>query len=167
MLKSPVSFGVACGPLRAAGLAAVLLAGCVSSAFAAETTVEMQRLRNTASGSAAGPVIGKAVLTETPEGVTLQLNLAELPPGPNRLFLHETGDCSAQKGELLTNPLATLNVDINEGGAEPLRKVLLVPGKSLADMTGQALVFYRGSQLADSGPEFTSQPRLVACGVIR
>jgi hypothetical protein len=127
----------------------------------------MQRLKTTASGTAAGPVIGKVVLTEITEGVTLQLNLAELPPGPNRLFLHQTGDCSAQKGELLTNPLATVNIETTEGGAEPLRTVLLVPGKTLAEMNGQALVFYRGSQLADSGPELTSQPRLVACGVIR
>jgi hypothetical protein len=167
MLKSPVSFGVACGPLRAVSLAAVLLVGGASAAFAAETTVEMHRLLNTASGSAAGPVIGKVVLTETPDGVTLQLNLSELPPGPNRLFLHATGDCGAQKGERLIKPLATVNVDNNEGGAGPLRTRRLVPGKTLADMNGPALGCYRGSQLADSGPEVTSQPRLVACGVIQ
>ena len=167
MLKSSLSLAASRGPLRAASLAVILLAGCASAAFAGETSVEMQRLRNTASGSAVGPVIGKVVLTEVAEGVTLQFDIAELAPGPNRLFLHPIGDCGAQKGELLTNPLATVNVDINEGGAEPLRTVLLVPDKTLANMTGQALVFYRGSQLADSGPEFTSQPRLVACGVIR
>lgn len=167
MLKSPLSLAASCGPLRAASLAAVLLAGCASAAFAGETSVEMQRLLNTASGSAPGPVIGKVVLSEVTEGVTLQLSVAELPPGPNRLFLHPIGDCSAQKGELLTAPLATVNIETTEGGAEPLSTVLLVPGKTLAELTGQALVFYRGSQLADSGPQFTSQPRLVACGVIR
>ena len=163
MLTSPVSRGLH----RSAILAAVLLAGGAATAFAGETTIEMQRIRNTGQGAGPGPVIGKVVLTETTEGVTLQLSLTELPPGPNRLFLHEPGDCAAQKGELLTNPLATVNVDTSEGGAEPLRTVLLVPGRTLAEMTGKALVFYRGSQLADSGPEFTSQPRLVACGVIR
>lgn len=167
MLKSSLCFAASGGALRAAAFAAMFLAGSASAVLAAETTVEMQRLRSTATGSAAGPVIGKVVLNEIAEGVTLQLSVTELPPGPNRLYLHPTGDCSAQKGELLTQPLVTVNINTTEGGAEPLRTVLLVPGKTLADMTGQALVFYRGSQLADSGPEFTSQPRLVACGVIR
>jgi len=163
MLKNPAS----AGPLRAATLAAVLLACTATAALAAEATVEMQRIRNTAQGGGPGPVIGKIVLAETAEGVTLQISLAELPPGPNRLFLHEPGDCNAQKGELLTDPLATVNIDTTEGGAEPLRKTLLAPGATLAGMTGKALVFYRGSQLADAGPEIPSQPRLVACGVIR
>lgn len=155
------------GPLRAATLAAVLLASSATAVLAAEATVEMQRIRLAAQGGGPGPVIGKVVLADSAAGVTLQLSLSELPAGPNRLFLHEPGDCNVQKGELLTDPLATVNIETTEGGSEPLRKTLLVPGATLAGMTGKALVFYRGSQLADSGPEFTSQPRLVACGVIR
>lgn len=148
--------------LTAATVAAVTLAGGSWPVLAAETTIEMQRIRE----SGPGPVIGKVQLADAADGVTLHLDLTELPPGPNRLFLHDAGDCSTPRGELLSNPLAVVNVEATENGAEPLKTVLTIPGKTLADMTGKALVVYRGSQLADAGPQFTAQPRLVACGVV-
>ena len=150
-------------PLCAASLAMLLAVAGALPALAAETTIEMQRIRE----SGPGPVIGKVQLADAPQGVALQIDLTELPPGPNRLFLHEGGDCSLPRGELLANPLAVVNVDITEGGAEPLKTTLVVPGTTLAEMTNKALVVYRGSQIADLSPLPTSQPRLVACGVIR
>ena len=149
--------------LRSTSLAVLLAAGGALPALAAETTIEMQRVRD----AGAGPVIGKVLLADTAQGVSLKIDLSELPPGPNRLFLHPAGDCSLPKGELLENPLATVNVSTDEGGAIPLRTTLVVPGMAMAEMTGKALVVYRGSQLADRGPVFTGQPRMVACGVVK
>lgn len=41
---------------------------------------------------------GKATLTETPEGVKVDLALEGLPPGEHGAHVHEKGDCSAADG---------------------------------------------------------------------
>jgi len=73
--------------------------------FAAETTAEMQRLRNTA----AGPIIGKVVLTETGEGVAPAAQPRRTAPGPEPAFLARGRRLHRPKGELPTN-LARVNI---------------------------------------------------------
>jgi Cu-Zn family superoxide dismutase len=147
---------------RAATVAAVFWLGAAATATAADSSIQMQAIRD----KGPGPVIGTVHAVETAEGLVLELDLADLPPGPNRLFLHDAGDCSVPRGELLSNaPLAVVNVDITEDGAEPLKQTLMVPGASLAQLSDKALVIYRGGQTADLGPEQTGLRRLVACGV--
>jgi Cu/Zn superoxide dismutase len=155
---------------RAATVAAVFWLGAAAAATAAETSIQMQAIRDKGPGPAIGPVIGPVIGTvhavETAEGLVLQLDLADLPPGPNRLFLYDAGDCSVPRGELLSSaPLAVVNVDITEDGAEPLKQAVMVSGASLAELSHQALVIHRGGQTADLGPEQTGLRRLVACGV--
>jgi Cu-Zn family superoxide dismutase len=148
--------------LRAATVAAVFWLGTAAAATAAESTIQMQAVRD----KGAGPVIGSVHAVDAAEGLVLHLDLTELPPGPNRLFLHDAGDCTVPRGELLSSaPLAVINVDINEDGAEPLKQTVVVPGTSLADLVGKALIVYRGGQTADLGPEQTGLRRLVACGI--
>lgn len=148
---------------RVTTAAAVLWLGGAAAAMAADSTIEMQAIRD----KGPGPAIGTVHAMDTADGLVLQLDLADLPPGPNRLYLHDAGDCSLPRGELLSSPpLAVVNVEITEDGAEPLKKTLLVPDASLAAMSHKALVIYRGGQTADLGPEQTGLRRLVACGVV-
>ncbi|AFC30096.1 superoxide dismutase copper/zinc binding protein [Paenibacillus mucilaginosus 3016] len=42
-----------------------------------------------------GTSIGKAKLSQAPEGVRIQLDAAHLPPGPHGFHFHETGRCEA------------------------------------------------------------------------
>jgi hypothetical protein len=160
---SPSPSFSAAEPLKAGCLAGLLLLGAAVPALAGESTVEMKRIHE----GSAGPAIGQIQLADKPEGLSMTINLNELPPGPNRIFLYDAGDCSVPRGEQLSDPLATVNVGITESGAEALRTTLDLHGKSLETMAGKTLVVYRGSQAADAGPQFTSQPRLVACGEIR
>lgn len=146
-----------------ATLAGMLFLGGTLAAGAAESTFEMQAIRE----KGPGPVIGTVHAAETPDGLSLRLDLTDLPPGPNRLFLHEAGDCSVPRGEPMTNALAVVNVGITEDGAQPLKQTVLVPAMTLADMSHKSLVVHRGSETADLAPEQTGQRRLVACGVAR
>lgn len=43
-------------------------------------------------------ISGKATLTEVPDGVKVQLALANVPPGDHGAHVHEKGDCSAADG---------------------------------------------------------------------
>jgi len=149
--------------LLAPAVAGLLACGVTLTALAAESTVEMTALR--AKGP--GPVIGTIMITETSDGTVLQFNLTEIPPGPNRLYLHEEGDCALIRAEALTTSLATINVSTNDDGALPLRTTVLVRDLTLADLSGKALVVHRGAQIASLTPEQVGAPRLVACGVIQ
>lgn len=149
--------------LLATSVGCALLLGSTLSAAAGESTFEMHAIR--AKGP--GPVIGTVHVTDSSEGAVLQLDLNELPPGPNRLFLHDAGDCGLPRDQLLSNLVTMVNVDISEDGAEPLKKTVVVPGMDVAGMSGKALVIHRGSQAADAAPEQAGAPRLVACGVIK
>jgi Cu/Zn superoxide dismutase len=149
--------------LWATAVAGVLLVGGATAGFADEASVEMLAVR--AKGP--GPAIGTVHFADAPDGVLLQFDLVDLPPGPNRVFLQAAGDCTAPQGEMLSKPLGVVEVGITESGAEPLKQKLLVPGMTLAGMSQKSLIVYRGSQASDLAPEQPSQPRLVACGVIR
>ena len=148
---------------RAATVAAVLLAGSAVSAVAAESTLEMKALRE----KGIGPVIGTIQVVEEADGLVLNIDLNELPPGKNRLFMHDAGDCNLPRSDLRTNALAVVDVDITESGAEPLKTTLHLPGAKLDDMANKALLIRRGSDAADAAPDQTAQPRMVACGVVK
>lgn len=146
-----------------AAAAALLYLGGAATVVAAESTFEMQAIRD----KGPGPVIGTVNATDTAEGLALEINLTDLPPGPNRIFVHDSGDCALPRGELLSAPLVLVNVDITEDGAEPLKKTVVLPGVTLAAMSQKALVIHRGSETTDLAPEQTALPRLVACGVVK
>ncbi len=74
-------------PIRLAGaliLAAGLLWACGESAAqtAKATLVNSQ-----------GQKVGEATLTETPQGVKIDLKVENLPPGDHAFHIHEKGDC--------------------------------------------------------------------------
>jgi len=133
------------------------------TASAGEMTIEMQAIRE----KGPGPVIGTVHFMDKADGVSLQFDLSDLPPGPNRVLLHDSGDCKLQRDELLSNPLALVDVGIDEDGAESLKKTVVFPGMTLAEMSHKALIVLRGSQTADLDPQQTGTSRLAACGVIK
>jgi len=144
-------------------VAGVLLIGSMATAVAGETTIEMKSLGE----KGIGPVIGTIQAVDEADGLVLNINLKDLPPGKNRLFIHDAGDCSLPRAELRTNAMAVVDVGITEEGAQPLKTTLRLPGAKLDDMTNKALLIRRGSDAADATPDQTAQPRLVACGVVK
>ncbi len=65
-------------------LAAVLIWACgESTAQTAKSTLV----------NAQGQKVGEATLTETPQGVKIDLKVENLPPGAHAFHIHEKGDC--------------------------------------------------------------------------
>ena len=68
-----------------------------------ESVKSMNSLRSRAelkAGKTPGPAgsLGSIVLTETAEGLAITMNIKDLPPGPNRFFKLEDGDCEGFLG---------------------------------------------------------------------
>lgn len=153
--------------LCAPAAAGVLFCCLAFPAFAAETTVEMVAVRAKGPGSA----IGTIAIADSSDGVMLQFALTDIPPGPNRVYLHAAGSCDLPSGELLTTPLevvplTVVNVSTTDDGALPLKAKVLVPSVSLADLSGKALVIHRGGQTASAAKQQVGAPLVVACGVV-
>ena len=147
--------------------AGVLFSSLAIPAFAAESTVDMVALR--AKGP--GPAIGTIAIADSSEGAVLQFKLTDIPPGPNRVYLHDAGSCALPRSELMATPLevvplTVVNVSTNDDGALPLRAKVLVPNVTLAELSGKALVIHRGGQTASAAKEQVGAPLVVACGVV-
>ena len=140
-----------------------LFLATLSLAHAEDITVDMQRL------SAKGPSgsLGKVVLAQGDGAVTFTMAIKDLPPGPNRMFLYEAGDCMIGSDDLKISELASLNVNITEDGSEPLKRVVTINGVSLDDLKGNALVIDRGGILAEKQPKQPDEMAQVACGVVK
>jgi Cu-Zn family superoxide dismutase len=83
---------------------APLLAAFALTAAAGVTTTEASAQQATTGAGgpptaeasfidAQGKEIGTAVLTETPHGVLIQVDIRGLPPGPHGFHIHENGTC--------------------------------------------------------------------------
>jgi Cu-Zn family superoxide dismutase len=77
------------------GIAHVLLAGMLG--LAAFAVVAAETVRTTFVDSA-GRKIGTAVLTQTPSGVLVELDLTGLPPGWKAVHFHTIGRCEPGTG---------------------------------------------------------------------
>lgn len=148
--------------LLAAAAASALLAGLAAGAFANETSVAMRAM----GAKGAHEVIGQARISETADGLSIALDLNELPPGPNQLFLYETATCTFGDSKLPSQLIQALSVDHDEDGSLPLKTSFHVAGMTLEQMTGKALVIERGDQLASQALPLTGQPRHAACGIV-
>ncbi|MGE3176837.1 MAG: superoxide dismutase family protein [Vicinamibacterales bacterium] len=149
------------------------LAGSVAAQSAAKADIK----------NAQGQSIGSAVLTETPHGVLLSVNLTNAPAGPHAFHLHAVGKCEAPftsaGGHL--NPAGKKhglksaegphagdlpNITVPAGGA--LTFEVLAPGVTMAsvlDADGAAVVLHAGADDYTSDPAGAAGDR-IACGVV-
>ena len=165
---------------------ALLLAGCASTSTSTSTppTSATADLKN-----ASGQSVGRAVLTPTPSGVQIIVDVYGLPPGPKGFHVHETGSCmppaftsagghfnpdNRQHGS--ENPqgshagdLPNLVVGANGAGSLVVTtdRFSLAAGRptSLLDADGSALVVHAGPDDLKTDPTGNSGAR-IACGVV-
>ncbi len=72
-------------------IAGIVLTIGTSAALAQQTT-------RTTFQDTSGKQIGSAILTQTPGGILIDVDIAGLPPGERGFHLHETGRCDAADG---------------------------------------------------------------------
>ena len=149
--------------LIASGLATVLSLAVGAASQAAETNIEMQAIGKSGPGAA----VGTAQLVDDPKGLLVHLDLNDLPPGPNRLYAYDSATCKLSYDDLISSQLALLNVDITEDGAEPLKATVTLPGMTLEDVLGQALIIDRGDVLSAKQSGGSAGSTKVACGMVR
>ena len=140
--------------------------------------------------NAKGDSIGTATLIDTPNGVLIRADVANLPPGIHGFHIHETGKCEPGTGFSSAgghfDPEGKKHGYMNEGGphagdmpnqhvADNGRlltevfnpRVRLKEGKAaLLDADGSALVIHRTADDYRTDPAGTAGERL-ACGMIR
>ncbi|PZE22190.1 superoxide dismutase family protein [Paenibacillus xerothermodurans] len=137
-----------------------------------------------------GTKVGRAALTETVEGVKLQVEVSGLPPGKHGLHFHSVGACVAPdfktagahfnpetKKHGFDNPeghhagdLPNLEIGSDGGGKAEFinKKVTLARDKanSLVKPGGTSLVIHTGPDDYKTDPTGESGGR-IACGVIK
>lgn len=150
--------------LLAATILPAGLAMGAGPASAAEVEVPLTSLVAPGLGSPVGAI--RAV--ETADGLVLHVQASGLAAGPNRLRVSDRPTCDyplqGPGGAVAYRELGLLNADITEDGTEPVKATLTVPGLTLTDVAGKALVIYAGGQFADTQPQFRDAPMQLACG---
>lgn len=149
-------------------------------------TVSMNSIDAKGIGKSAGTV----TIKETTDGLELDMNLKGLPPGEHGFHLHENGSCApadkegkptageaagghydpqgskAHKGPGGGGHKGDLpKLDVNAQGNASAK--LNVPGLTLVDVTGKALVLHEGGDNYSDAPKpLGGGGARIACGVI-
>ncbi len=165
------------------------MAGCANSPTSS-TGPENKVTVHAVSAQGVGKAIGTIQFKDSPAGLVLTTDLAQLPPGPHGFHIHEKGSCDpAEKdgkigaaiaagghfnpnharhhGTPLTGHLGDLPV-LNVDAQGQAKLTLVAPRLKMADVQGLAVMVHAG------GDNYSDQPKplggggdRIACGLIR
>ena len=175
-------------------LAIALVSGplCVFGmpAAADEVSVEMRSINE----HGVWDKVGTVKATDSVNGVVLNVELKELPPGPHGFHLHENGNCGpgtgpnglaacmaagghydppntgrhmgpSARGHLGDLPVIFIQTD--EDGGLPYASVLVAPHLAVSDMRGRALIIHKdGDNYADEPKPLGGGGERIACGLV-
>jgi Cu-Zn family superoxide dismutase len=162
-------------------------AGDAPSAEAAPTGSGTARQINVALQAKSGSSLsGNATLTETAEGVKVELTIEHAPPGEHGAHVHEKGDCSAPDGSSAGghfNPSAHPhalptsdprhlgdlgNIEVGADGAGTIE--IVAPGANLKDgdpnsFVGKAIIVHEKKD--DGGQPTGNAGGRIGCGEVK
>jgi Cu-Zn family superoxide dismutase len=179
---STLSFALCC-VLTLAGCSGGTDSGSEAEAPAksAAATQGVQRIDTLLQAKSGSDLTGMAIFIRDSQGVSLQLNIENTPPGEHAVHIHEFGDCSADDASSAGghwNPMSEEhgkwgeqpyhlgdigNITVGEDGTGSLSFTTdrwTMGDGSQTDIIGKALVIHAGSD------DFTTQPTGAAGGRI-
>lgn len=168
-------------------MGAVAVMALTVPAGAEEATADMRAV----SADGVGDQIGTIQLTDGDEGLVIETDLSDLPPGPHGFHLHGEGSCEPapnEEGQMTAAHAAGGHYDPDDTGRHagpegdghmgdlPVLEVaadgtaqltLTAPRLTVADARGRALMIHAGGDNYSDQPEPLGGggPR-IACGVI-
>lgn len=164
---------------------ATLLLGSLP-AMAAEKTVAVRAI----SEAGVGKIIGIVKLADSPQGLTITPDLAELPPGERGFHIHENPSCATleKDGKMVAGLAAGGHYDPAHSGKHqgpagdghsgdlPALKVaddgtattaVVAPRLKIADILNRSIMIHAGSDnYSDSPKPLGGGGARIACGVI-
>jgi superoxide dismutase, Cu-Zn family len=172
---------------RLVSLAAATLLGVAAPALAAKP---VKVTLNFITADGVGKPAGTITLKETKEGVTLETNLKDLPPGEHGFHMHEKGSCDPgeKDGKKAAGIAAGGHFDpeatkahkgpgggghkgdlpkITAGDKGVSKEKLEVKGLKLADFAGHSLMVHEGGDNYSDAPKpLGGGGARIACGVV-
>jgi superoxide dismutase, Cu-Zn family len=169
--------------LLCAGLVLALTAG-VGVAAADIRTVEMMSITSEGLGGS----IGWVVTSETPAGLSLQVDVAGVPNGEHGFHIHAKGDCGpgmkdgkAAAGVAAGDHFDPLDSKSHEGPggtghlgdmpkltsvASKISSAVDLPGLKYAAIAGRSIMIHEGGDTYSDTPENGGGKGRIACGLI-
>ena len=165
-------------------VAPMVLAGCTTNGTSTETPPAAGRVATATLSTAAGKDIGKVTIREVEGGLTVSVDVRDLPPGMHGAHLHTVGKCEGpdfasagghwnptnmKHGSM--NPQGPHEGDMPnlmigaDGRGELTARLAGATFDSLMDADGAAMVIHAAADDLKTDPSGNSGAR-VACGVL-
>lgn len=164
--------------------AIAVLSITATSSLAANSSVDM----NAVDDKGIGKSLGTAVISETPQGLSIKVDVSEMADGEHGFHIHEKGDCgpSMKDGKMTAanaagphyDPHATKSHKGPDGSGHhgDLPKLMAKGGSisqtvevkqlKLSDISGRSLMIHEGGDNYSDQPENGGGAGRIACGVI-
>lgn len=164
------------------GLCVSMVLAMVNPAHAASVTVDIHKI----SSAGLQDKIGSVLLSDSEQGLILDVNISNLPAGERGFHIHENGDCGpGEKDGTMTAGLAAgahydpQNTKTHQGpdgsghkGDLPRLNIakgqtkLTAPRITVSEVRGRSIVVHEGGDTYSDNPELGGGKARIACGVI-